>query len=504
MTVTRSTLGISRESPRQFCHFHGITRAVRRPTGVPRKIPAEPPKFSTAPQPAKPGILSQGIFLHSASPPSVTLKSPGLATPQRRYRVLEVAAHPVQYASANFREMARHPRIDLSVAYCSLRGAEAAHDPEFGRAVQWDVPLLDGYPWIQVPNRGDGGESFWGLWNPGLWKLIRAGNFDAIIGLTSYRRASFWITYLAARSRGIPFIFGTDASTIEPRESHPWKLFLKRRAWPLLFRLATQVLVVSTPGREMMQSLGVPPGRIALLHNTVDNAWWLSASEASDRSVVRASWGIDATDPDERVIVFCAKLQPWKRPLDLLRAFAKAGLPKTSLIIAGEGPLRAQMESEVAMLGLAHRVRFLGFVNQSQLPAIYAASDLMVLPSEYEPFAMVVNEAMLCGCPVAVSDRVGAAKDLVAPVAPDFVFPHGDVAALADTLRRIFSDPARLKSLRSAVRTRMETWSPRENVAGALAAIDRAHAAKGKSLGAPLVANSPDQADSIASHQTSE
>lgn len=371
--------------------------------------------------------------------------------------------------------MARHPQFDLSVAYCTLRGAEAAHDPEFGRAVQWDVPLLDGYPWVHVPNRGDGGESFWGLCNPGLWKLIRRGNFEAIVGLTGYRRASFWIIFFAACSRGIPFIFGTDTSTIAPRDGRPWKRFLKRCLWPLLFRLAAQVLVVSTPGRDMMLSLGVPAERIALMHNTVDNAWWLSASGAVDRTAVRASWGMDV---GEQVIVFCAKLQPWKRPLDLLQAFSKASIPNSSLLIVGDGPLRAQMESEAAALGIAHRVRFLGFVNQSQLPGIYVSADLMVLPSEYEPFAMVVNEAMVCGCPVAVSDRVGAYTDLVAPVSPEFIFPHGDVDALAAILRLAFSDPVRLKSLRAAVRARMETWSPRENVAGTLAALERVHAVK--------------------------
>ncbi len=421
--------------------------------------------------------------------------------PDRRYRVLAVATHPVQYASANFREMARHPRFDFQVAYCSLRGAEPGLDPEFGTTVQWDVPLLDGYAWFLVPNRGDGGESFWGLRNPGLWKIVRGGNFDAVISLTTYRRASFWITYMAARSLGIPFIFGTDASTIEPRNSRTWKLFVKRFAWPLLFRLATQVIVVSTPGRDMMRSLGIHADRIALLHNTVDNNWWLAASDAVNRNAVRASWGIS---PEDKVIVFCAKLQPWKRPMDLLQAFSKAAIPDSLLLIAGEGPLRPQLESEATSLGIGNRVRFLGFVNQSQLPAIYTSADLMVLPSEYEPFAMVVNEAMLCGCPVAVSDRVGAASDLVAPLAPDFVFPHCDIEALASTLRRIFSDSTRLKSLRQAVRTRMETWSPRENVAAALAAIERAQHLQHRSLLGRLAARPTSKASSGGSQQVSE
>jgi len=421
--------------------------------------------------------------------------------PEPRFRVLIVAAHPVQYASANFRQMARHSRFDLLVAYCSLRGAEPGIDPEFGRTVQWDVPLLDGYTWVRVPNRGNGGESFWGLCNPGLWKIVRSGYFDALICLTSYKRASFWISYIAARTRGIPFIFGTDASTVEPREHRPWKLFVKRFAWPLLFRLASQVIVVSTPGRDMMQSLGISPDRIALLHNTVDNDWWHSASDAVDRFAVRASWGIAA---DEKVIVFCAKLQPWKRPIDLLRAFAKAAIPHSSLMIVGEGPQRAQLEAEATSLGLGNLVRFLGFVNQSQLPAIYTSADLMVLPSEYEPFAMVVNEAMLCGCPVVVSDRVGAARDLVAPVSPDFIFPHHDVEALASTLRRALSDRTRLESLRHVARARMETWSPRENVAAALAAIERAQAFKRKSPRGPLVESSVSGAAANGSRQVSE
>ena len=68
-----------------------------------------------------------------------------------------------------------------------------------------------------------------------------------------------------------------------------------------------------------------------------------------------------------------------------------------------------------AELGLTDRVRFLGFVNQSQLPSVYCAADFFVLPSLFEPFGLVVNEAMLCGLPVAVSDSVGARFDLVRP-----------------------------------------------------------------------------------------
>jgi glycosyltransferase involved in cell wall biosynthesis len=397
--------------------------------------------------------------------------------PERRYRVLAVAAHPVQYMAPIFRRMAAHPALDLHVAYCSLRGAEAGHDPEFGANIQWDVPLLDGYSWSEAPNRGSGGESFFGLFNPGLWKLIRRGDFDAVLCFTGYRNATFWIACLASSISKTTFLFGTDTTTLMPRDGRAWKSTLKRILWPRLFRLADQVIVPSSGARDLMLSLGLPGDRVTLTPYSVDNDWWKQASSKVNRSAVRESWG---ATPDTAVILFCAKLQAWKRPLDLLRAFAKANLSNGMLVFAGEGPLRPQLESEATSLGIASRVRFLGFVNQSQLPAVYTSADLMVLPSEYEPFAVVVNEAMCCGCAVVASDCVGAARDLVAPVAPQFVFPCGDMDALASILKDALTDRSRLQSVARAALAHIQTWSPERNIAATIDAIRSAVARVGR------------------------
>jgi len=80
----------------------------------------------------------------------------------RHFKVLAVAAHPVQYMAPIFRRMAAEPQLDLHVAYCSLRGAEAAVDPDFATSVKWDVPLLQGYSWTAIPNKGSGQESVLG------------------------------------------------------------------------------------------------------------------------------------------------------------------------------------------------------------------------------------------------------------------------------------------------------------------------------------------------------
>jgi glycosyltransferase involved in cell wall biosynthesis len=393
------------------------------------------------------------------------------AMSERRYKVLAVATHPVQYMAPLFRRMAREPQLDLHVAYCSLGGAEAVLDPDFKTCVKWDVPLLDGYHWTEVPNKGSGTETFWGFNNPGLGHLIRSGNFDAVLCYVGYLRASFWIVRRASKSAGSAFLFGTDAHSLAPRDGRRWKVWFKKILWPFLFRQADQVIVPSSGTFEMIRSLGIPDQRITLTPYTVDNDWWKSESAKVNREAVRAQW--DRT-PDQPVVLFCAKLQPWKRPMDLLRAFAEAGLESAMLVFAGDGPQRPDLQAEAARLGIEAKVKFLGFVNQSQLPALYTSADLMVLPSSYEPFAVVVNEAMCCGCPVIVSDQVGAARDLVAPVRPEFVFPAGDRAALAKVLRSAFADRQQLRATGQRGFHHIETHSPQRIIAATVEAVGKA------------------------------
>jgi len=390
---------------------------------------------------------------------------------QRRYRVLLISSHPAQYSAHQYRRQAAHPRLEILVAYCSLQGAEPALDPEFGVQVGWDVPLLEGYPWVQVPNWSPrpGLGRFFGLINPGLWKMVREGRYDAVVVFTGYRCASFWIAATAAKGHRTALLFNADAHELRSHLNRPWKRRLKAWLWPVLFRLADAVLVSSSGGVKLMRSLGIPSERVVMTGNVVDNQWWTREAELVSRAAVRRAWGVPE---GATVALFCGKLQPWKRPLDLLHAFVKANVAGSYLVYAGDGPLRAELEAAARSLGVSGRVRFFGFTNQSKMPAVYRTSDLMVLPSEYEAFGLVVNEAMLCGCPVVVSDRVGAGYDLVAHGQNGFVFPCGDVNALAGILKEILPDRERRERMGEAARKRMESWSGRENIEALVHAIE--------------------------------
>lgn len=387
-------------------------------------------------------------------------------------KLLVVSTHAIQYMGPLYRVMAKDPRLDVLVAYCSLQGAEAGMDPEFGIPVKWDVPILDGYQWIHVPNRAPspGIGRFFGLINPGLWALVRGGGFDAVL-VYGYANVSYWIAILASYFGRTALLLGTDATSFAPRDQRGWKLPIKRVVLPAIFRLADAVCGPSTAGVRFLRTLGIDRDRVFLAHYTIDNAAFAATAARSDRARVRQSWTVP---PGARVVLFCGKLQSWKRPGDLLRAFARACVAQSYLVIVGEGPLRDELEVLAGKLGVKDRVRFLGFVNQSELPEVYAACDVLVLPSQHEPWGLVVNEAMVCGCGAIVSDRVGAREDLIIEGETGYSYRAGDIQSLSELLTRVLGDEQQMRRLGQGARRRMEHWSYREHVHGIVAAIDAA------------------------------
>jgi glycosyltransferase involved in cell wall biosynthesis len=246
---------------------------------------------------------------------------------------------------------------------------------------------------------------------------------------------------------------------------------MKRAVLPHIFRLADVALAPSSATVELFQSLGVPLERIVFTPFVVDNEYWVRKAERVDRAAVRASWGVEDGQP---VVLFCAKLQPWKRPQDVLHAFARSAVANAYLVMAGEGPLRGQLERDAAALGIADRVKFLGFVNQSALPSVYRCADLFVLPSEYDPCPVVVCESMLCGCPVVLSDTTRGRFDLVRHGQTGFIYPCRNIDSLARVLDEVLPDQERLRRMGKAAQQLMETWSPREYVDALVRAIERA------------------------------
>ena len=365
----------------------------------------------------------------------------------------------MQYATPLYRLYSADPRLDVTVAYCSLQGAAPGIDPEFGVEVAWDIPLLDGYKWVHPKNISlrPGLRGFFGLLNPGLWRLIRRERFDIVV-CYGWRTASSWIAAAAAKSSEAALVFTTDAHTLVPRNGSQWKVPAKRIMLPLILRFADAVLGPSSRTLALLRSLGLSDGRIFLTPFAVNNDFFEATAGQGDRDWLRRDWAIPSFAP---AALFVGKLVPWKRPLDLLEAVARVqGL---YLFLAGEGPLRPLLEARAEREDLRDRVRFLGFVNQRQLPKVYAAADFLVLPSDYEPFGVVVNEAFSCGLPAIVSEACGSAGDLVRDGETGYVVPVGAVDVLAERLRTLAADAELRGEMAQRARAKMTQWGPPQN-----------------------------------------
>jgi len=374
-------------------------------------------------------------------------------------RVLIVASNPVQYAAPQFRGYAADERLDLTVAYCSLQGAEEAHDADFDATFAWDVPLLDSYRWQLVANRSlrPSVLGAFGLVNPGLWSMIGRDRFDVVVSLIGYRSVSSWITIAAAKLRGVPLVLTLDAHVVRSADGKSWKVPVKRVVLPSIYRLADAIFAPSSRTVSYVRELGIDTP-IFLTPYVVDSAFFRSGAAAADRGAVRRDWGVPG---GAFVALFAGKFAQWKRPSDVLDAVAR--VPATYAVFAGDGPLRKALERHARELGVADRVRFLGFVPQSRLPEVYAAADVLMVPSAYEAFGLVVNEMFAAGHPAIVSDACGSAGDLVRDEETGFVVEVGDIEGYARALRSLSSDPDLAARLGKAAADRLDSWGPDQN-----------------------------------------
>ncbi|HZC46631.1 MAG TPA: glycosyltransferase family 4 protein [Candidatus Acidoferrum sp.] len=365
------------------------------------------------------------------------------------YRVACLVSHPIQYQAPLFRYLAARPGIELTVFFLSDLSTRDYRDPGFGVSVKWDVPLLDGYQHEFLPRVGSSnGLSFWRPWTFGLRARLRRGRFDAL-WVHGYAHRGCLAGIAAAKSLGIPVMLRGE-SNLSSETDDALKLGVKRIAIPALLRTIDAMLAIGRLNREYYLHYGVEANRIFPMPYAVDNEFFRTAAQRArpSRESLRVELGLK---PGRAVILFASKMQPHKRAIDLLEAYARlspdgATEPAPYLVFAGDGEERANLERRARSLKW-DSIRFIGFRNQSELPALYDLCDVFVLPSEHEPWGLVVNEAMNAGKPVIVSDRVGAGADLVEDGINGFVHPARDVPALADRLRQLIEDPERRASM---------------------------------------------------------
>jgi glycosyltransferase involved in cell wall biosynthesis len=341
-----------------------------------------------------------------------------------------------------FRELAK--QVDLHVFFAHRATPDEQARAGFGTPFEWDVDIASGFSHTFLKNvaRQPGTDRFLGCDTPEIGRRLREGRFNALLVMGWHLKA-YVQGLLAAKRLGIPTMIRGDSHLETPRSV--LKKAIKTLVYPPFLRLFDAALYVGQRSRAYYERYGYPTDRLFFSPHCVDTAWFRARATPEKRKHMRASFQIA---PESMVLLFAGKLVPFKRPLDLVIAAAKCparGL-RVEIMIAGNGELAPQLERAAASSGVP--LHLLGFRNQTEMPAAYAAADCLVLPSDgRETWGLVANEALACGRPIVVSSACGCAPDLARDSRVGRTFPPGDPDALADAIWQLAESPPSLPAI---------------------------------------------------------
>lgn len=410
---------------------------------------------------------------------------------RRPLRVAHLVSHPIPYFAPLYRELATRRGIDLTVYFYSDATLRDFDDAGFGRLVAWDTPLLDGYNSKFCPSSRRTDLSTRLTKGPN-WDIVReiaTGGFD-VLWVHGYAHATTWLAVTVARMRGMRVLVRDEQTLLHGRGLR--KRLFKQAALRALYSQSS-ALHIGERNREYFAHYGMAPERMTPARYCVDNRFFgeQAALLAPQRQAIRARFGAESGLP---VVLFAGKLIEKKQPLRLIEAFARVRAERAcALLIAGDGPQRAEAEALVARLA-APNVHFAGFLNQGEISQAYAAADIFVLPSRlHETWGLVVNEAMNFGLPIVVSDKVGCAADLVHEGRNGFVVDHSNTTALARAVRALVANPDMRARFGAESRAIIERYSIEACADGIVAAClrDSRGAIPPEAVAPPRPANAP-------------
>lgn len=353
--------------------------------------------------------------------------------------------HPIQYRSPVFRELGT--LLDLEVVYFS--GAFDGnrwwfHEVNKIPKQTWGVPLTEGFT-NRTLSTGAARE---------VATVIEKTAPKAIL-VYGYYLPQHWAVWWEARKRKIPLLFiGENYSS--GGGGNPLKRMIKGSLRSTFLKQVSRFIGIGKRNEEYYRSLGVAPERIFSAKYCIENQRFsLDTSERnSKRTELRKALGISES---ALVLLFVGRLYDRKRPLDLFEMQGSFAGKDVHTIVVGNGELESRFR-EAKIAGL----HYVGFKNQIEILDYYAAADMLMVPSEYETWGLVVNEAFAAGMTAAVTDTCGVAGDLVLHGKTGFVFPVGDVGSLRRIVLEAFENRAQLDKIKKAARAKvLEEYTPR-------------------------------------------
>lgn len=345
------------------------------------------------------------------------------------------ATHPVQYHVPLWRGLAAEADLKVKVFYFSDQGVTERVDPGFGQVVTWDVPLLDGYEHEFLQR--DPVEEVTRSRIPDLADFLARERFDVIL-LNGYMHRFARQLVSMKRRFGYRIVLRGEFTDVVETPRAWWKQMLRDSYLRWFYRKIDHFCPIGSESVDHLQHRGIPAVRRTLTRYAVDDALIERQQSRFPREASREGLGLSS---EMLLVLFSGKLIPRKQPLLLANAVAAlAENPRLAVCYLGSGEQQSAVETLLRPL-LGERLLMPGFVNQSELGRYFAAADVFVLPSAYDTWGLVVNEAMHWGLPCVVSDKTGCHRDLLVPGVTGFTHRWDRADELQSYLKRFLDEP---------------------------------------------------------------
>ena len=340
-----------------------------------------------------------------------------------RKRVALLVGAPAPW-DPRFEKMANSPKYEIKVFYCRPRQEDQKWQMH---AIAYPATFLRNWAprgWSRYPLAGD--------INPGIWRALTIFRPDAVV-VHGFATVTCLLAILWARFHRVPYLLRGDSNILN--EADPSRRRNRLRAWYLrwLVRNAKTYPAIGELNRRFWISHGADPERILFVPYGVDTEYFRKQSELWRARRIELRRENDWTQG--YLLLYVGRLVHQKRVDVLIEAMRKLEETRKdiALLIVGDGVDHPQLAKRAGGL---KNIYFLGFKDRPELPRYYAVADVFVLPSEVEPWGMVVAEALACRLPVITTRKVGAAWDLIREGRNGYVVPENDPAALAVAIDR--------------------------------------------------------------------
>ncbi|MFM8315728.1 MAG: glycosyltransferase family 4 protein [Deltaproteobacteria bacterium] len=346
--------------------------------------------------------------------------------------------HPIQYRAPVFRELSKKvPSLKVYFFNSDFDGDKWwFHEVGKAKSLAWGLELQEGY-WNETLKTDSLG--VWKTYQK-LKQILLLEKPKAVLVYGYYLKEHWILRCLCAQLKiSLIFIgetFSSNSSFIRRLMTSPLQHFFLKGV--------KSFISIGEKNNLFYLSKKISPEKIIPAKYCIDTHFFQKEEPQASvhRNELRNRLGIEK---DDFVLLFVGRLFERKRPQDLISLHEMLLHTKNvHTVVIGSGPLEGELKSQCQQLP---RLHWLGFQNQLQTRDWYYAADLLVVPSEFETWGLVVNEAFSCGLPALVSDSCGVAHDLVIHQKTGFVYPVGSIHSALESIKTVLTDRTLLKQL---------------------------------------------------------